>query len=208
MALPTWLYVLRLEGGFFYVGTTSDLSGRFAAHWGGTGTAWTALHRPNASTVKRCTSAVEEDATVKQLMLKHGIARVRGGSYSAPRLDESSLRALELEMRHAKGSCFVCGDDGHWSADCPKRAGPTAAAGAEPKPQPRPKPQPQPRPRAQRPFCTRCGRDTHNADRCYARTHFDGSPITATHSASSDSSDEGGDERGGPRAAVAECSQQ
>jgi hypothetical protein len=62
---------------------------------------------------------------VKALMMAHGIAAVRGGSYSNTELSAHQRAALSHEIRHARGECLACGSDGHFAAACPaSRAAP------------------------------------------------------------------------------------
>ena len=41
-----FLYILPLEGGNWYVGTTENINKRYESHASGTGAAWTKLHKP------------------------------------------------------------------------------------------------------------------------------------------------------------------
>lgn len=83
---PIHIYVLELEGGYYYVGKTEHPHGRLHQHLGGKGAEWTKLHR-----VVRCITwevfyvetAYDEDrhenqATIRWMHEK-GWQRVRGG---------------------------------------------------------------------------------------------------------------------------------
>lgn len=63
-------------------------------------------------------SDFDEDVVTKEYMRVHGIDNVRGGSYSAPKLDFVALAALRRELYASKDSCFRCGRDSHWASDC------------------------------------------------------------------------------------------
>ena len=151
----TWLYVLRLKDDHYYVGTTKDLSGRFEDHWAGKAAAWTTKYPPTeVVSVARDKSVFEEDAKVKELMSIYGILKVRGGSYSKCELSQEQIKMLEHELKHGKGECFVCGSKDHWVKDCPKN---------------------------NKLVCSRCGRDSHTKDKCYAKVNTNGIPIIETN---------------------------
>lgn len=118
----SFLYVLKLEHGMWYVGSTRDPMRRLAEHVAGEGAAWTRLHPPRG----RYSELVEvmgvvglaEDARVMQLMHVHGIDAVRGGTHSAVHLDDAVHRCLTLQLRHANDECLHCGRAGHYAAEC------------------------------------------------------------------------------------------
>ena len=115
----TNVYVLRLEGGKYYVGKSEDVQKRFQQHLKGGGSAWTRKHSP-ISVLKTYTnvSHFEEDKVTKELMAKYGIDKVRGGSYSEVVLDRAQLESLEREIRGAKDLCNRCGKSGHFANRC------------------------------------------------------------------------------------------
>ena len=74
----TWLYVLHLKDDHYYVGTTKDLSRRFDEHWSGEGSAFTHKYPPiEVIGIFRDKQPLDEDSKVKELMLIHGIDKVR-----------------------------------------------------------------------------------------------------------------------------------
>lgn len=103
------IYVLSLRGGYFYVGTTfsSNISHSIKKHLSGYENEWTKIHKPLAL-VKQiaCTTGInprlQEDLHVKQLMIDHGIDKVRGGSYSDVVLSVDQRVWLEKELHYAK----------------------------------------------------------------------------------------------------------
>jgi predicted GIY-YIG superfamily endonuclease len=116
-----WLYVLQLESGKYYVGTTKDLSRRLEEHWSGIdSSAWTKKYPPVSDDVHitRNKTPLDEDAKVKELMLKYGIDNVRGGSYSQCTLSIDQILAINSELNHARGGCFKCHSQDHWAKDC------------------------------------------------------------------------------------------
>tara|TARA_B100001287_G_scaffold261062_1_gene249738 strand:- start:292 stop:741 length:450 start_codon:yes stop_codon:yes gene_type:complete len=121
----TYLYVLKLKDNCYYVGSTKDPSKRFKQHQSGIGAAWTSLHPPVGEkeimlkTVNGWEMVgFEEDKLVKELMIKHGVNNVRGGSYSNIHLDDDVHDMLLNEIFHAQGACLRCGRKSHWVQDC------------------------------------------------------------------------------------------
>ena len=171
------LYVLELENGKYYVGTTNNLQRRFQEHVDGAGSVWTRKYAPLA--IERSVivdGPLHEDRVTKELMLKHGIDNVRGGSYCRIDLDDGQKQSLTTELRSATGVCFKCGRSGHFAAQCHLQA---VSRKAHPKTvhkknkrkptQSHSKGVPK---RGE--GCFRCGRSGHFADSCYARTDVDG----------------------------------
>ena len=147
----TWLYVLRLKDDHYYVGTTKDLSSRFDDHWAGSGSAWTKKYPPiEVVSLIRDQTNLNEDNKVKELMSIYGISKVRGGSYSQCKLSKEQEEFILREIRHANNQCLNCGSNDHWVKNCPSKI----TSG-----------------------CSRCGRDTHDANKCYAKTHLNGKPL-------------------------------
>lgn len=166
------LYVLELEGGKYYVGQTKNLQKRFQEHVDGAGSVWTRKYAPLAiASSVALDGALHEDRVTKELMLQYGIDNVRGGSYCRIDLDDGQYNALTTELRSATGTCFECGLQGHFAAQCPAKREPA-------KPGKRQRPS-----KSTRDSCLRCGRSGHSADTCYAKTDADGDVL-------SDSSDD------------------
>lgn len=174
------LYVLELQGGKYYVGQTKNLQKRFQEHLDGAGSVWTRKHAPLAiASSVALDGALHEDRVTKELMLEHGIDNVRGGSYCRIDLDDGQYNALTTELRSATGTCFECGRQGHFAAQCPaKRESVNPAKSETAKPGKRKRTS-----KSTRDSCLRCGRSGHFADTCYAKTDVDGDLL-------SDSSDD------------------
>lgn len=49
---------------------------------------------------------------------KHGIAKVRGGSYCQKVLSRCDIKTIVKELRHADNSCLRCGRHSHWIRNC------------------------------------------------------------------------------------------
>lgn len=115
----TTIYVLKLEGGKYYVGKTGDLIARYQQHLSGEGSSFTRLHKP-IKVIRTVTNAspFDEDKITKECMAKYGIENVRGGAYSQVELEDYQQEALQVEIWSAKGLCSQCGRAGHFVKDC------------------------------------------------------------------------------------------
>ncbi len=105
------LYVLALEGGFFYVGTSETPLNRFEEHCGGAHAAeWTSLHRPlridRAWAVPDETFFRDETAETERMMRIHGMSQVQGGTYVGEHRQWLAMNTLEraAEPRDAGSS--------------------------------------------------------------------------------------------------------
>ena len=113
------LYVLRLEGGRYYVGKSDHVMKRYQQHLEGSGSAWTRKYPPVSleKTIEHA-SPFEEDKVTKEYMSRYGVDKVRGGSYVELELSESQTDALQRELWAAKDLCTRCGRSGHFVKDC------------------------------------------------------------------------------------------
>ena len=103
------IYVLQLENGYFYVGRTVDLERRLEEHKSGQASAWTSKHKFVKLFHSFYGDSLMEDVCVKKYMMKYGIDKVRGGSYSKIVLSPEEITLL----------CFKCGKSGHFVSSCP-----------------------------------------------------------------------------------------
>ena len=118
---PFYIYVLRLEGGKYYVGKAVDPESRFEKHTEGKGARWTRRFKPLEMIEKyETTNPFDEDKTTKEYMSKYGIDNVRGGSYVGKRISDEERCFLEKEIRMALGLCTLCGG-AHLSRFCKNR---------------------------------------------------------------------------------------
>lgn len=120
-----YVYVLSLEKGCKYVGTTRDPLRRMEEHMTGKGSVWTRLHPPASSEYYKLVefeedemAVLEEDRLTKELMLRYGVERVRGGIYVMAKLSGRQEDDVAAALRHARGECIKCGEKGHYMAQC------------------------------------------------------------------------------------------
>jgi len=117
--MTTNVYVLRLQGGHYYVGKSDDVIARYQHHLDGKGSAWTKKYPPiQLVESKDDVSPFEEDKVTKEYMAKYGIDKVRGGSYCQVDLSEFHTEALKMELWGASDCCTQCGRKGHFVKDC------------------------------------------------------------------------------------------
>ena len=173
MSHETSIYVLRLEGGRYYIGKSDNVMKRYEEHLNGAGSAWTTRYPP-VTLVKtiNSVSAFEEDKTVKEYMAIYGIDMVRGGSYVTEALTAAQRSALQQEIWSAQDRCSRCGSSGHWVSTCSVRPPSTVSQSQPPQ---------QPKGGGYHVVqhqsvgkCFRCGRPGHYVADCYARTDAEG----------------------------------
>lgn len=86
---PIILYVLKLEGDNWYIGTSRDVERRFKKHVKGSGAQWTKKHAPieivqsidTKTTEESKACKLEDDLTI-EYAIKYCAQKVRGGGYS------------------------------------------------------------------------------------------------------------------------------
>lgn len=156
------IYVLALTHGKFYVGKTSrpNVEDRLDEHKRGNGSAWTKRYPPLAvADVIHNADPFDEEKVTKQWMLQHGVANVRGGSYSRVELPPEEIASIEHQLRGITDQCFKCGQSGHFANKCTAvvEDDDSSEEGEE-----------------EEGVCGRCGREGHDTSACYAKTHRGG----------------------------------
>jgi predicted GIY-YIG superfamily endonuclease/ribosomal protein S14 len=117
--MSTNIYILRLEGGRYYIGKTDNLERRKQQHINGTASAWTKKYKPvGVEKIIPNVSSFDEDKYTKEYMSKYGIDKVRGGSYVQMELSEAQKDSIKLEIRGATDKCTRCGREGHFVKNC------------------------------------------------------------------------------------------
>jgi cellular nucleic acid-binding protein len=126
----TTIYVLKLQGGKYYIGKSDDAMKRYQQHLNGYGSAWTKQYKPiSLEKVIPNASPFDEDKYTKEYMAKYGIENVRGGSYVSIDISEEQEDLLRREIRGAEDSCQKCGRQGHFANKCTRKTSFTATCG-------------------------------------------------------------------------------
>jgi len=115
----TNIYILRLQGGRYYVGKSDNVMKRYGEHLSGKGSSYTKKYKPiSVEKIIENASPFDEDKFTKEYMAKYGIDKVRGGTYVSLELDDFQKEALNNEIWGAQDKCTQCGRNGHFVKDC------------------------------------------------------------------------------------------
>ena len=157
-------YILKLREGKWYVGYTERGIERILDHMDEKGAKWTKKYRPEkpipwelfspgkTKATKKNKPNSDEDKFTLELMKKHGIENVRGGSWCMVNMRKKTFRELNDLIGKAKTKTPV--KNKNIVASKKNKAA------------------------KKKMFCDRCGRDSHNRPKCRAKTTVDGVRIT------------------------------
>jgi len=190
----TNIYILKLEGGNYYVGKAENPTKRYQEHVDGKGSAWTKKWKPiSVENVIPNAGPFDEDKYTKEMMQKHGVDKVRGGSYVRVELEPFQITTLTKELRGAADQCSECGQSGHFVMNCPLMAEKKrnydlkekCSVGRAPVPVASELVQVySAKPKKSSPYkkntgeCFRCGYKGHWASNCYAKRHVNGEMLS------------------------------
>ena len=118
----TYIYILKLEQGKYYIGRTGNPLNRIKKHYYDYGSAWTNKYNPveTLEVIPGCDN-FDEDKITKQYMAKYGIDNVRGGSYCQLDLSDEQKSFINIEISNVKDKCYKCGQSGHFINRCPSK---------------------------------------------------------------------------------------
>jgi len=117
------VYILELEHGRVYVGSSGNVDRRIDAHMAGLGSAFTRMFKPTGRRLRRLGNvtgdgdATERDETLRY-MVKRGTRLVRGWKYSLVIMPDDDFNDAEANIRELSDLCRRCGHSGHFVADC------------------------------------------------------------------------------------------
>ncbi len=174
------IYILKQENNKYYIGKSKNVNNRILDHFINSGAAWTRKYKPiSVEAIYQMNSIFDEDNYTKQYMLKYGIDNVRGGSYVQVILPEETKKMLQKELYGLKDLCYNCGLPGHFIKDCKKNKISDSlqeCKGAQP---PYVLDNLQDRLRSDNTlYCDKCGRNSHNKNKCYAKKDINGNIIS------------------------------
>jgi predicted GIY-YIG superfamily endonuclease len=153
------VYVLRLQGGHYYVGFTRNFDDRIVAHMTGNGAVWTQLHPVEQIELTVPGNEAVETAKTLEYMARYGVDKVRGGPWVQTELQNPPLDLLRTNSQR----CYGCGQDGHMVNQCPRKFTNQYSAPVQ-----------QQIYQDDDDFCVRCGRDGHDIEDCYTKVTIDG----------------------------------
>jgi hypothetical protein len=121
-ALKSGVYVLRLESGKYYIGSSEYIESRVQAHFNGHGSHWTKLHKP-IERILPLTPPMTHLESWERLefinrVMCHGIENVRGWAYTTSYLTMEELYKLLQDIAEAKNLCRRCFRDSHFISNC------------------------------------------------------------------------------------------
>ena len=117
------VYILELEEGRVYVGSSRNLDRRIEQHQGGFGSAFTKVYKPTGVRLPRLGNisgdgdAAERDETLRY-MYQRGIPFVRGWKFTQVAMPPEDFEEAEANIRELFELCRKCGYKGHFITQC------------------------------------------------------------------------------------------
>ena len=136
------IYVLELENGKYFVGTTNNLQETLEKHYIKKHCEWTSKYAYKDVVETYEGEKSDETKTTITYMDRMGIENVRGGMYSKLQLTFDDYLNIRKNIYFNNGLCTACGKYGHILEECLEL------------------------------ICYRCGRLGHMGYRCNESTHY------------------------------------
>jgi len=117
------VYILELEDGRVYVGSSKDIPRRLAQHKSGAGSAYTRVYKPTGVMLPRLGNvqgdgdAAERDETLRYMM-QRGVPFVRGWKFARVDMPPEECEEAEANIRELFDLCRRCGYKGHFCTHC------------------------------------------------------------------------------------------
>ena len=115
----TYIYVLKLDEGKYYIGKTNNPNVRISEHFKSDGSNWTRIYKPIKiiNIIPNCDN-YDEDKYTLQYMQQYGIDNVRGGSFTKVILEYSQIKTINTMIKSNNDKCYKCGKKGHFVNNC------------------------------------------------------------------------------------------
>jgi len=169
----TYIYILKLRFGKFYIGKTDRPDFRINSHFNGDGSVWTRKYQPvNVEKIIPNCDDLEEDFWTIRYMKEKGINNVRGGSFCSIKLSNEDKTIIKRMIRGASNQCFICGSSNHFANKCDDDEYEIMEFLKEEN------------------RCFRCHRKGHWEEDCYAKTYSNGTKLDDSETESENGSDE------------------
>ena len=154
MDKSSYIYILQLEKDKYYVGFTERKDGdRFIEHFSGKGSSWTKLYKPIQVIEWRVGTLEDEDSVTLEMMNKYGWWNVRGGKWCKVVMEKPP----EAIYKATTPSVFTLATSFINYMFSNVKSNPK-----------------QQKKKITTLLCYRCGRNSHLANKCYAKTHLSG----------------------------------
>jgi predicted GIY-YIG superfamily endonuclease len=120
---PPSVYILELEDGRVYVGSSRNIDRRITQHSAGTGSSFTRTYKPTGVRLPRLGNisgdgdAAERDETLRYMFLR-GIPFVRGWKFTQVAMPPEEFDEAEANIRELFDLCRKCGFKGHFITQC------------------------------------------------------------------------------------------
>ena len=118
------VYILKLEGGKWYVGYTERAIKRILQHAEKKGAKWTKKHKPIEPIPYQMSPPIysleDEDRITLSLMSEHGIQNVRGGKWCMVDMKPRTVQQIQklLPKNTVGKNCERCGRNSHIKSQC------------------------------------------------------------------------------------------